>query len=70
MQLPAPPRSPETRGRRRRHGGELLRGDLASLQLTISTLTFRCSRAAAAAWNRVHPRLTIRTTLLDHDDAL
>ena len=69
MQLLAPPRSPETGVGAAGTAGNCS-GDLASLQLTISTLTFRYSRAAAAAWNRVHPRLTLRAAWLDHDDAL
>jgi hypothetical protein len=73
MQLPAPPRQPGTRGRRRKHGGELALSDPATWpapQVTTSTLTTRYGTAAAAAWDRVHPRLTHRAAWLDHDGSL
>ena len=70
MQLPAPPRQPGTSGRPRKHGGELALSDPATWpdpQVTTSTLTSRYGTAAAAAWDRVHPRLTHRAAWLDHD---
>jgi hypothetical protein len=73
MQLPAPPRQPRTMGRPRKHGGELALADPASWpapQVTTSTLTSRYGMAAAAAWDRVHPRLTHRAAWLDHDGPL
>ena len=73
MQLPAPPRRPGTRGRGRKHGGELALADPATWpapQVTTSTLTTRYGMAAAAAWDRVHPRLTHRAAWLDHDGPL
>src|SRR5229473_65933 len=73
MQLPAPPRRPGTMGRPRKHGGELALADPATWpdpQVTTSTVTSRYGMAAAAAWDRVHPRLTHRAAWLDHDGDL
>ncbi len=71
--LPAPPRQPATMGRPRKHGGELALADPASWpapQVTTSTVTSRYGIAVAAAWDRVHPRLTHRAAWLDHDGGL
>jgi DDE superfamily endonuclease len=73
MQLPAPPRQPGTRGRPCKHGGELALADPATWpapQVTTSTLTSRYGTAVAAAWDRVHSRLTHRSAWLDHDGPL
>ena len=73
MQLPAPPRPPGTMGRPRRHGRELALADPATWpapQVTTSTETTRYGIAVAAAWGRVHPRLTHRSAWLDHDGPL
>jgi hypothetical protein len=73
MQLPAPPRQPHTRGRPCKHGGELALADPATwpdAQVTTSTVTSRYGTAVAAAWDRVHPRLTHRAAWLDHDGPL
>jgi DDE superfamily endonuclease len=73
MRLPAPPCRPGTNGRPRKHGGELALADPASWpapQVTTSTVTTRYGRAVAAAWDRVHPRLTHRAAWLDHDGDL
>jgi hypothetical protein len=73
MQLPAPPRPPHTMGRPRKHGGELALADPASWpapHVATSTMTTRYGIAQAAAWDRVHPRLTHRSAWLDHDGAL
>jgi hypothetical protein len=73
MQLPAPPRRPGTLGRPRKHGGELALSDPAtwpSPQVATSTVTSRYGTAVAAAWDRVHPRLTHRAAWLDHDGPL
>src|SRR5256886_1914038 len=73
MQLPAPPRQPGTMGRPRKHGGELALADPATWpapQVTTSTVTSRYGIAVAAAWDRVHPRLTHRAAWLDHDGDL
>jgi DDE superfamily endonuclease len=73
MQLPAPPRQPHTVGRPRKHGGELALADPATWpapQVTTSTVTSRYGTAVAAAWDRVHSRLTHRSAWLDHDGPL
>jgi DDE superfamily endonuclease len=73
MRLPAPPRRPGTNGRPRKHGGELALADPASWpapQVTTSTMTTRYGQAVAAAWDRVHPRLTHRAAWLAHDGDL
>jgi len=73
MQLPAPPRQPATRGRPCKHGGELALADPATWpapHVTTSTLTSRYGAAVAAAWDRVHSRLTHRAAWLDHDGPL
>jgi hypothetical protein len=73
MQLPAPPRQPGTRGRPRKHGGELALADPATWpapQVTTTTATSRYGTAAAAAWDRAHARLTHRAAWLDHDGPL
>ena len=73
MQLPAPPREPGTVGRPRKHGGELALADPATWpapQITTSTATSRYGTAVAAAWDRVHPRLTHRSAWLDHSGDL
>jgi hypothetical protein len=73
MQLPAPPRQPHTMGRPRKHGSELALADPATWpapQVAISTMTSRYGMAEAAAWDRVHPRLTHRAAWLDHDGGL
>jgi DDE superfamily endonuclease len=73
MQLPAPPRQPRTRGRPRKHGGQLALADPAAwpdAQVTTSTPTTRYGTALAAAWDRVHPRLTHRAAWLDHHGPL
>src|SRR5215471_3693580 len=73
MQLPAPARQPGTWGRPRKHGGELALADPATWpppRVTTSTATSRYGTALAAAWDRVHPRLTHRSAWLDHDGPL
>jgi hypothetical protein len=73
MLLPAPPRPPGAKGRPRKHGGELALADPGTWpapQVTTSTVTSRYGTAAAAAWDRVHPRLTHRAAWLDHDGDL
>lgn len=73
MQLATPPRQHATRGRPRKHGGELALADPATWptpQVTTTTVTSRYGSAAAAAWDRVHARLTHRAAWLDHDGPL
>ena len=72
MLLPAPPRPPGP-GRPRKHGGELALADPGTWpapQVTTSTITSRYGTAVAAAWQRVHPRLTHRSAWLDHSGDL
>ena len=72
MLLPAPPRPPGP-GRPRKHGGELALADPGTSpapQVTTSTITSRYGTAVAAAWQRVHPRLTHRSAWLDHSGDL
>jgi hypothetical protein len=73
MWLPAPPRQAGTNGRPRKHGRELALSHPAGCpdpQITTSTVTTRYGMAVAAAWDRVHPRLTRRAAWLDHDGDL
>ena len=73
MWLPAPPRPPGTNGRPRKHGRELALSDPAACPdplIITSTATSRYGTAAAAAWDRVHPRLTHRAAWLDHEGNL
>ena len=73
MLLPGPPRPPGAKGRPRKHGGELALADPGTWpapQVTTSTVTSRYGTAVAAAWERVHPRLTHRAGWLDHDGDL
>jgi hypothetical protein len=73
MWLPVPARQPGTMGRPRKHGGEMTLADPAACpdpQVTTTTVTSRYGTAVAAAWDRVHPRLTHRAAWLDHDGPL
>src|SRR5437667_176909 len=73
MWLPAPPRRPGTNGRPRKHGRELALSHPEACPdplITTSTVTSRYGIAVAAAWDRVHPRLTHRAAWLDHDGPL
>src|SRR5439155_905087 len=73
MLLPVPPRQAGTNGRPRKHGRQLTLSSPAACpdpQITTSTATSRYGTAAAAAWDRVHPRLTHRAAWLDHDGNL
>ena len=73
MWLPAPPRQPGARGRPRKRGLEMTLADPASCpdpQITTTTVTSHYGMAVAAAWDRVHPRLTHRAARLDHDGDL
>ena len=73
MWLPVPARQPGTMGRPRKHGREMTLADPAACpdpQVTTTTVTSRYGTAVAAAWDRVHPRLTHRAAWLDHDGPL
>ena len=65
----APPRTPHTMGRPRRHGDEFVFGDPTSWgepDSTTHTDTRLYGPALARAWNRLHPRLTHRTAWTAH----
>jgi hypothetical protein len=73
LQLPAPQREPGALGRPRKHGGEFRLADPATWpepQVSTSTVTSRYGTATAAAWDRLHPRLTHRAAWLEHDGDL
>jgi hypothetical protein len=69
LRRPAPPHTPGTMGRPRRHGGEFVFGDPATWgtpDITTHTGTRLYGPATARAWNRLHPRLTHRTAWTGH----
>ena len=71
LHFPAPPRG--GRGRPVRHGPEFALADPATwpgAPVTTRTATTRYGTAVAAAWDRLHPRLTHRAAWLDHDGEL
>jgi hypothetical protein len=73
MLRPAPPRTPGTNGRPRKHGGVFTLADPDSWHApdhTTDTDTTRYGHAQAQAWDRLHPRLTHRGAWLDHDGEL
>jgi hypothetical protein len=73
MLRPAPPRTPGTNGRPRKHGGVFTLADPDSWHAcdhTTDTNTTRYGHAQALAWDRLHPRLTRRGPWLDHDGEL
>ena len=72
LYFPAPPRG-GGRGRPVRHGPEFALADPATWPgppVSTSTATSRYGTAVAAAWDRLHPRLTHRAAWLDHDGEL
>jgi hypothetical protein len=73
LRLPAPPRLPGTVGRPPKHGGELALArpeTWPAPQHTTTTATGRYGTATASSWDRLHPRLTHRTSWLGHDGEL
>jgi hypothetical protein len=65
----APPHTPATQGRPRRHGGEFVFGDPSTWgepDVTTHTDTRLYGPAHVRAWNRLHPRLTHRTAWVAH----
>ncbi|WP_233160849.1 NF041680 family putative transposase [Actinophytocola xanthii] len=73
LRRPAPAHLPGTRGRPRRHGDEFVFGDPATWgqpDVTTRTDTRLYGPALARAWNRLHPRLTRRTTWATHIEKL
>jgi DDE superfamily endonuclease len=70
--LPPPPRQPG-RGRPARHGAEFSLADEATwpaAAVATTTQTTRYGAAAAAAWDRLHARLTSRGAWEHHDGEL
>jgi hypothetical protein len=70
--FPAPPGA-GGRGRPTRHGAEFALADPATWpgpRITTSTATWRYGTAVAAAWDRLHPRLTHRAAWLGHHGQL
>ena len=73
MYFPAPPRGPGANGRPSRHGAVLkLAGEATwpAPAVTTVTETTRYGTATAAAWGRLHQRLTSRAGWEDHDSEL
>lgn len=69
LRLPKPPRLPGANGRPPKHGPELALNKPASWpapQHTTITDTTRYGTATATSWDRLHPRLTHRTSWIDH----
>jgi hypothetical protein len=72
LYFPAPPRA-GGRGRPVRHGPEFALADPATWPgppVSTSTATSRYGTAVAAAWDRLHPRLTHRAAWLGNDGEL
>ena len=68
-----PPRQPGTRGRPPRHGGEFAFGDPATWGPPATetvTDTRLYGTATARSWDRLHPRLTHRSSWASQDGAL
>ena len=69
--LSAPRADPgRTAGPQARPRGPVRPGGLPGSAVATSTETSRYCTAAAAAWDRAHPRLTHRAAWLDHDGPL
>ncbi|MEV0668486.1 NF041680 family putative transposase [Spirillospora sp. NPDC050365] len=73
MRLPKPPRQPGTNGRPPKHGPEFRFTKPQTWPepaITTVTDTTNYGKAQTQAWDRVHPRLTHRSSWLDHDGEL
>ncbi|MFD6356642.1 NF041680 family putative transposase [Nocardia tengchongensis] len=74
MRLPKPPYAYDPKGGRPpKHGPEFRFADPGSWprpEVTTVTSTSGYGKAEAQAWDRVHPRLTHRSSWLDHDGPL
>lgn len=73
MRLPKPPRMPGVNGRPPKHGPEFRFTKPETWPepaITTVTSTTNYGKAEAQAWDRVHPRLTHRSSWLDHDGEL
>ncbi|WP_374216168.1 NF041680 family putative transposase [Frankia sp. R82] len=69
LRFPTPPRRPGTSGRPPKHGPEFALNTPQTWpepQHTTITQTTRYGTATARSWNRLHPRLTHRTSWIDH----
>jgi hypothetical protein len=73
FRLPAPPRRAGAIGRPVKHGGEFCFADPGTWpepDVATFTDTSRYGTASAAAWDRLHPRLTRRAAWLEYDGDL
>ncbi|MCZ4604165.1 transposase [Streptomyces sp. Lzd4kr] len=73
MRLPKPPRMHGVNGRPPKHGPEFRFTEPETWPepaITTVTDTTNYGKAEAQAWDRVHPRLTHRSSWLDHDGEL
>ncbi|WUS43225.1 transposase [Streptomyces mirabilis] len=73
MRLPKPPRVPGVSGRPPKHGPEFRFTKPETWPepaITTVTGTTNYGKAETQAWDRVHPRLTHRSSWLDHDGEL
>ncbi|MCW2638274.1 MAG: hypothetical protein JWP76_580 [Dactylosporangium sp.] len=73
LRLPKPPRAPGIGGRPPKHGPEFALDTPDTWpvpQHRTTTQTTRYGTARAASWDRLHPRLTRRTSWIDHDGDL
>ncbi len=73
LRLPPAARTATTIGRPRKHGPVLALSDPTTWpqpQVTTTTDTRRYGVAIATGWDRAHPRLTKRTSWIDHNDPL
>jgi hypothetical protein len=71
LRRPAPPRAAGTTGRPPRHGAEFIFGDRDSwgaADVVTTAVTRLYGRATAAAWDRLHPRLTRRAAWIGSAD--
>ncbi|MET8509718.1 NF041680 family putative transposase, partial [Streptomyces sp. NPDC004787] len=73
LRRPAPPRQPHTRGRPARHGGEFVFGqpdtwDTPDTETVTDTRLY--GTALARSWDRLHPKLTHRSSRATADGTL
>jgi hypothetical protein len=73
LRRPAPPRQPHTMGRPPRHGGEFVLGQpdtWGTLDTETVTDMRRYGTVTARSWNRLHPKLTHRSSWATVDGSL
>jgi hypothetical protein len=73
LRLPKPPCTPGTNGRPPKHGPEFALdrpGAWPTPQHHTTTETSRHGTARACSWDRLHSRLTRRTSWIDHHEGL